>query len=129
VDRNQVKQNQHQLVIWSATYQESQFMADAFCGPLILIAATSPGPWVIEDCALAAENLMLAAYAAGLGARWIGFAQGFRRQARRWQDFRRPACRGRRSPSVSQGNAAGTTQEPGHSLDRMISAYVTEPSS
>ena len=29
------------------------------------------------DWALAAENLMLAAYAAGLGSCWIGFAQGF----------------------------------------------------
>jgi len=44
---------------------------------LILIAATSPGPWIVEDCALAAENLMLAAYAAALGSCWIGFAQGF----------------------------------------------------
>lgn len=44
---------------------------------LILIAAVAPGPWIVEDCALAAENLMLAAYAAGLGSCWIGFAQGF----------------------------------------------------
>jgi len=29
------------------------------------------------DCALAAENLMLAARAAGLGSCWIGFAQGW----------------------------------------------------
>jgi nitroreductase len=32
-------------------------------------------PWVIEDCALAAENLMLSACAAGLGTCRIGFAQ------------------------------------------------------
>jgi nitroreductase len=44
---------------------------------LILIAARAPGPWIVEDCALAAENLMLAAHAAGLGSCWIGFAQGF----------------------------------------------------
>lgn len=44
---------------------------------LILISATEQGPWIVEDCALAAENLMLAAYAAGLGSCWIGFAQGF----------------------------------------------------
>lgn len=44
---------------------------------LILIAATAPGPWIIEDCALAAENLMCTAHAAGLGSCWIGFAQGF----------------------------------------------------
>jgi nitroreductase len=44
---------------------------------LILISAMEQGPWIVEDCALAAENLMLAAYAAGLGTCWIGFAQGF----------------------------------------------------
>lgn len=44
---------------------------------LILISARTPGPWIVEDCALAAENLMLAAYAARLGSCWIGFAQSF----------------------------------------------------
>jgi nitroreductase len=44
---------------------------------LILICAEVDGPWIIEDCALAAENLMLAACAAGLGTCWIGFAQSF----------------------------------------------------
>jgi nitroreductase len=44
---------------------------------LILISALAHGPWIVEDCALAAENLMLAAYAAGLGTCWIGFAQSF----------------------------------------------------
>ncbi len=44
---------------------------------LILISAIAQGPWIVEDCALAAENLMLAAYANGLGTCWIGFAQSF----------------------------------------------------
>lgn len=44
---------------------------------LILISAIAEGPWIVEDCALAAENLMLAAYATGLGTCWIGFAQSF----------------------------------------------------
>jgi nitroreductase len=44
---------------------------------LILISASDAGPWIVEDCALAAENLMLAAYAAGVGSCWIGFAQSF----------------------------------------------------
>ncbi len=44
---------------------------------LILIAAEHQAPWVVEDCALAAQNLMLAAYAAGLGSCWIGFAQAY----------------------------------------------------
>jgi nitroreductase len=44
---------------------------------LILISGIAQAPWVVEDCALAAENLMLAAYGEGLGTCWIGFAQGF----------------------------------------------------
>jgi nitroreductase len=44
---------------------------------LVLISADSAGSWNVEDCALAAENLMLTAYAAGLGTCWIGFAQSF----------------------------------------------------
>lgn len=44
---------------------------------LVLISTVAPGPWIVEDCALAAENLMLSAYAAGLGTCWIGFAQSF----------------------------------------------------
>ena len=44
---------------------------------LILICANAPGEWITEDCALAAENLMLAAHSMGLGSCWIGFAQQY----------------------------------------------------
>lgn len=44
---------------------------------LIVISAPADGQWVVEDCALAAENLMLAAFGHGLGSCWIGFAQGW----------------------------------------------------
>ncbi len=44
---------------------------------LVVISARAQGPWIVEDCALAAENLMLAAFAEGLGTCWIGFAQSF----------------------------------------------------
>ncbi len=44
---------------------------------LIAISAAAQGPWIVEDCALAAENLMLAAADLGLGTCWIGFAQGY----------------------------------------------------
>jgi len=44
---------------------------------LIVIACVQPNPWAVEDCALAAENLMLAARAAGFGTCWIGFAQNW----------------------------------------------------
>lgn len=42
---------------------------------LIVISADSENPWVSEDCALAAENLMLAATEMRLGTCWVGFAQ------------------------------------------------------
>ncbi|RUR19420.1 nitroreductase [Legionella sp. km535] len=41
---------------------------------LIVIYSTYPGPFVSAECWLAAENLMLAAYAKGLGSCVIGFA-------------------------------------------------------
>jgi len=44
---------------------------------LILISGEADGPWIVEDCSLAAENLMLSAHAAGLGTCWIGFAQAY----------------------------------------------------
>jgi nitroreductase len=44
---------------------------------LILISAKVAGPWVVENCTLAAENLMLCACGLGLGTCWIGFAQNF----------------------------------------------------
>jgi nitroreductase len=43
----------------------------------VLTSGSAQGPWIVEDCALAAENLMLAAYARGYGTCWIGFAQSF----------------------------------------------------
>jgi nitroreductase len=42
---------------------------------LIVIACAADDPWAVEDCSLAAQNLMLAAHAAGFGTCWIGFAQ------------------------------------------------------
>jgi nitroreductase len=42
---------------------------------LIVISSVMQIPWAIEDCSLAAENLMLTARAFGLGTCWIGFAQ------------------------------------------------------
>ena len=44
---------------------------------LIVISAAAHGPWIVEDCALAAQNLMLSAFAEHLGTCWIGFAQSY----------------------------------------------------
>jgi nitroreductase len=44
---------------------------------LIVISAEAESPWAVEDCSLAAENMMLAPCAADLGTCWIGFAQAW----------------------------------------------------
>jgi len=44
---------------------------------LIVISAAAHGPWIVEDCALAAQNLMLSAFAEHSGTCWIGFAQTY----------------------------------------------------
>jgi nitroreductase len=53
--------------------------SDIFYGApaLVVISALAEGPWVVEDCAMAAQTLMLAAFAEGLGSCWIGLAQSF----------------------------------------------------
>ena len=52
---------------------------DIFYGAptLVVICTTAPDGFARHDCCLAAENLMLAAYAEGLGSCWIGFAEGW----------------------------------------------------
>jgi nitroreductase len=44
---------------------------------LIVIASHVESTWAIEDCALAAQNLMLTAYAMDLGSCWIGSAHAY----------------------------------------------------
>jgi len=55
---------------------------DIFYGApaLIVIYAKPEGPQPREDCCLAAQNLMLAAYAENLGTCWIGFARVYLNQ-------------------------------------------------
>jgi nitroreductase len=46
--------------------------------PALVLVSAAPGAMaMVEDCAMAAQNLMLTAHAAGLGTCWIGFAQGY----------------------------------------------------
>lgn len=42
---------------------------------LIVISSATHGQWAVENCALAAQNLMLTAHSLGLGTCWIGIAQ------------------------------------------------------
>lgn len=57
--------------------EDPQFDIFYHAPALIVISSSTHGDWAIENCALAAQNLMLSAYAAGLGTCWIGFAQGW----------------------------------------------------
>ena len=86
LDRMSRQAKAHMLATTPASAQSEHFRTllsdpdfDIFYGApaLVVISAAAPGSWIVEDCALAAENLMLAAFAEGLGTCWIGFAQSF----------------------------------------------------
>ena len=52
---------------------------DIFYGAptLVLVSSVTEDHWAVVNCALAAQNLMLAARAEGLGTCWIGFAEAW----------------------------------------------------
>lgn len=60
-----------------ARLQDPAFQIFYRAPALIVISGVESGPWIVEDCSLAAQNLMLAAHGAGLGSCWVGFAQGY----------------------------------------------------
>ena len=100
---------------------------------LIVISASAPGPWIVEDCALAAENLMLAAFAEGLGTCWIGFSQSFLNTPNgkailgvpeAWVPVA-PIIVGRPKALADAGSPQGT----GNPLGRLIAASVTPTTS
>lgn len=49
--------------------------------PALVVISAGSGEWAMEDASLAAQNLMLAAYAQGFGSCWIGFAQAWLKTA------------------------------------------------
>lgn len=57
-----------------ARFTAPEFNAFYNAGTLIVICGKPMGPFVVSDCWLAAENLMLAAHANGLGSCVIGLA-------------------------------------------------------
>lgn len=65
---------------------------DIFYGApvLIIICATSSEAGASEDCALAAQNLMLAAHSEGLGTCWIGFARPWLNEPTAKEELRLP---------------------------------------
>ena len=72
-----------EIEVFRSQLEDPQFEIFYHAPALIVISGRSAGPWITEDCALAAENLMLAAYAEQLGTCWIGFAQAYLNTAER----------------------------------------------
>ena len=64
-------------LLWHEIEEEPEFQIFYHAPLLIVISSVTDSPWGVIDCSLAAENLMLAAQAAGLGSCWIGFAQSW----------------------------------------------------
>ena len=64
---------------FETTLNDSRFNIFYDAPALVVICSRNDNTWAVENCALAAQNLMLAARAAGLGTCWIGFAQGWLR--------------------------------------------------
>jgi nitroreductase len=60
-----------------ASLTDASFQLFYHAPALIVISGRSQKPWVVEDCSLAAQNLMLAAYSFGLGTCWIGLSQSY----------------------------------------------------
>jgi nitroreductase len=82
---------------------------------LIIICGTENNRFVDQDCCLAAQNLMLAARANGLGTCWIGFAEAWLNIAttprRNWHSRAVPAdCA--HHLGLSAGRNAGTGTPP-----------------
>ena len=67
----------HQMTHLRASLVDPHFHIFHHAPVLILICGPAAGSWITEDCSMAAQNLMLAAHAEGLGTCWIGFAQAF----------------------------------------------------
>lgn len=64
------------LIKYRAMLSKPDFNIFYNANTLIVIYAKPEGPHPVEDCCLAAQNLMLTAYGSGLGTCWIGFANG-----------------------------------------------------
>lgn len=87
---------------------------------LIVIYSAYPGPFVAAECWLAAENLMLAAYAQGLASCVIGFALAALNLPEWKQELDIPADMTPQS-SLILGWPAGKTLSPPHNSPRILS--------
>ena len=95
---------------------------------LIVISSTAESPWAVENCSLAAENLMLAARARGLGTCWIGFAQAWlatpEGKAALESAGKLHAGRSHHRRASQIRAPAGSQKRAGNTLDRLVSVDV-----
>ena len=92
-----------------------EFHAFHGAGTLIIICGKFTGPFVEADCWLAAENLMLAAYAKGLGTCVIGFAAEALNTVEWKAEFKIPSEMTVIAPiiiGVPAGESAATSRKP-----------------
>ena len=79
---------------------------------LVWISAATEEALIVEDCSLAAQNLMLAAYAAGLGSCWIGLAQSYQNTPEGKAALHLPAAWVQVAPIILGHPTAATTAVP-----------------
>jgi nitroreductase len=96
-------------------FSQPEFNVFYDAGTLIVICAKPMGPFVVADCWLAAENLMLAAHALGLGTCVIGSAVGALNAAEAKRELGIPADSTAVAPLIvgrPRGEGSATTRKP-----------------
>jgi nitroreductase len=99
-----------------------EFNAFYNAGTLVVICGKPLGPFVVADCWLAAENLMLAACAAGLGTCPVGLAVEALNTPH-WKPARRRPCLASRRKSFSGNRPRCQEFRKGHPTCRIYSIH------
>src|SRR3954467_7497537 len=73
----QLANGQHQSGHFQDLFADPGFHLFYHAPALVVISVPAAGQWATEACAVAAQNMMLAAVELGLGSCWVGFAQGW----------------------------------------------------
>lgn len=117
-EKQQYKSEQKQHIL--EVVKQKDFKVFYNASTLIIIYSSYPGPFVEAECWLAAENLMLAAYAKGLGSCVIGFALSTLNLPEWKQELEIPASMTAQS-AIIIGWPAGKTLAPAHNPPIILS--------
>lgn len=104
---------------YEAILQDEGFNIFYDAGTLIVIGTSQQGPFSDADCWLAAQNLMLAAAARGLGSCCIGFAVPVLNTTEAKRELGIPERGAAVAPvivGIARGAAAGVPRKPPHVL-------------